>query len=423
MPIAVQEAPAHLGQIVSLYLTLDTLRDQKHLQFLLAHDAGGPLQLVVDKAARACHADISHWLAGTTFRATGELVAAPQSKTAGLELRVHDVEAFSLAQARPIGADSSLDLRLTHRVVDLKAPKWLCMLRLRSAFETACRDFALTRGCTEIHTPKLMGQASESGAQVFRVAYFERTAYLAQSPQFYKQMAIAAGLAGVFEIGPVFRAEDSRSSRHLTEFTGLDVELAWVFDVREVMAFGEAMLRHAFACLAPFAAEVREHFDIALPLTPSVTHLSLAEAKTLLAQHGMPLGADDDLPDEGERLLHALLGHDLIFVHDYPLAKRPFYHLRDRTHGTTHSFDLLFRGLEITTGALREHRYDIVRAQAIDKGIDPDALASYLDTFRYGCPPHGGFGLGVERVIAKLLGLASVKEAAFVPRDPERLTP
>ncbi|AWV01909.1 MULTISPECIES: aspartate--tRNA(Asn) ligase [Burkholderia] len=424
MQISVRDAATHIGQTVSLYLTLDVLRDQKHVQFLLAHDPSGePIQLVVDKADRTCHTQISHWLTGTTFRATGELIAAPQSKTSGIELRVHAVDVFSVAQPFPIGPESGLDLRFSHRVVDLKSPAWLCMLRLRSEFEAACREFALMHNCTEIHTPKLMGNASESGAQVFRVEYFDRTAYLAQSPQFYKQMAIAAGLAGTFEIGPVFRAEDSRSSRHLTEFTGLDVELAWVFDTQDVMSFEEAMLRHAFARLERFAPEVRQHFGVDLPLEPSVAYLSLAEAKALLAHHGMQLRPEDDLPDEGERQLYVLLERDLIFVHDYPIVKRPFYHRYDHDAGTTHSFDLVFKGIEITTGAIREHRYETVRAQAIDKGLAPETISHYLDNFRYGCPPHGGFGLGIERVITKLLGLGTVKEAALVPRDPDRILP
>jgi len=182
--IRVRDAHAHLGQEVGLHLTLDVLRDQKHLQFLLAHDGDAALQLVVDKDRCADHVQIGSWLSGTVFSVTGVLVAVPQSKTFGIELQVHSVTLHALAQPFPISADSSLDLRFAHRVVDLKAAKWQTMLRLRSAFEAACREFALARGYTEIHTPKLMGGASESGAQVFRVAYFDRTAYLAQSPQF-----------------------------------------------------------------------------------------------------------------------------------------------------------------------------------------------------------------------------------------------
>ncbi|VVD73205.1 lysyl-tRNA synthetase [Pandoraea communis] len=423
MRTRVEDVKHHVGEVVTLYLTLDVLRDQKNLQFLLAHDATGKLQLVVDKSSAVEHACVSQLLTGSTFAATGKIIAAAQSKTFGVEMQVLSVEVFSKAQPFPITEASSVDLRFNARVVDLKVPKWQLMLRLRSAFEFACREFALGRGLTELHTPKLMGNASESGAQVFRVGYFDTEAYLAQSPQFYKQMGIASGLEGVFEIGPVFRAEESRSSRHMTEFTGLDVELAWVFETAHVMTFEEQMLRYAFAQLQRFAEEVKTLFGVDLPLEPTATYLSLSEAKRILGEHGMPLGPAQDLPDEGESLLYKVLGCDLIFVSDYPIAKRPFYHQWNREQGVTKSFDLIFKGIEITTGAVREHRYDVLCEQAVEKGVDLASITHYLDNFRYGCAPHGGFGLGVERVIMKLLGLSNVKEAAFVPRDPERLVP
>ncbi|WP_323120137.1 aspartate--tRNA(Asn) ligase [Burkholderia alba] len=423
MRTLVEDAKRLIGEGVTLYLTLDVLRDQKHLQFLLAHDTSGSLQLVVDKSAVAGHARIGQLLGGSVFAATGVIVAAAQSKTSGVEMQVRSVDILSAAQPSPIAGTSSIDLRFNHRVVDLKAPRWQLMLRLRSAFEFACRAFALGRGLTELHTPKLMGSASEGGAQVFRVSHFGTQAYLAQSPQFYKQMGIASGLDGVFEIGPVFRAEESRSCRHLTEFTGLDVEFAWAFETEDVMDFEERMLRHAFGALAGFAGRVKALFGVDLPLEPSVRRLSLDKAKAILATQGLRLGPEQDLPDEGERLLYRALGCDLIFVSDYPIARRPFYHRRDRERGVTRSFDLIFRGIEITTGALREHRYEVLCEQAVEKGVELESITHYLDNFRYGCPPHGGFGMGVERVIARLLGLSSVKEAAFVPRDPDRLVP
>jgi aspartyl/asparaginyl-tRNA synthetase len=423
MRTLVEDLKHHVGEVVTLYLTLDVLRDQKNLQFLLAHDATGTIQLVVDKSSVAEHPQVGQLLTGSTFAVTGLIVAAAQSKTYGVEIQVQSVEIFSKAQPYPITEASSVDLRFNYRVVDLKAPKWQLMLRLRSAFEFACREFALTRGFTELHTPKLMGNASESGAQVFRVGYFETQAFLAQSPQFYKQMGIASGLEGVFEIGPVFRAEESRSSRHMTEFTGLDVEFAWAFETAQVMAFEEQMLSYAFAKLEPFAEDVKALFSVDLPLAPSVRYLTLSEAKEILSAHGMSLGPAQDLPDEGESMLYKVLGSDLIFVSDYPIAKRPFYHAWDREQGITKSFDLIFKGIEITTGAVREHRYEALCEQATEKGVELASITHYLDNFRYGCPPHGGFGLGVDRVVARLLGLSNVKEAAFVPRDPERLVP
>jgi aspartyl/asparaginyl-tRNA synthetase len=339
-------------------------------------------------------------------------------------MQVDSIEIFSKAMPRPITEDSGIEARFAHRVVDLKARKWQTMMKVRSAFEQACREYCLTQGgCTELHTPKLMGSASESGSQVFKVQYFDKFAYLAQSPQFYKQMGVASGLDGVFEIGPVFRAEESHSSRHMTEFTGLDVEFAWAFTTEDVMYFETRMLKYAFEKLSPYYTMVKQDFGVELPIYPEVRYITLDEAKAIVKTKGIHLPASTDLSDEAERVLYEALGVDLIFVSQYPISKRPFYHMWDKEKGITHSFDLIFKGIEITTGALREHRLDVLEAQAIEKGVELESITHYLDNFRYGCAPHGGFGLGIERVIAKLLGLSSVKEAAFVPRDPDRLVP
>jgi aspartyl/asparaginyl-tRNA synthetase len=200
-PTTVQEAPQHIGQTVTMYMILETLRDQKHMQFLIGRERTGILQLVVSKSKVTNHADISELQPGSTFAVTGTLVKAEQSKTHGIEMQVDSIEIFSKAWARPITEESGIEARLAHRVVDLKLPKWQLMMKIRSAFEQGCREYAMEQGCTELHTPKLMASASESGSHVFKVQYFEKFAYLAQSPQFYKQMGVASGLDGVFEIG------------------------------------------------------------------------------------------------------------------------------------------------------------------------------------------------------------------------------
>lgn len=423
MRTLVKELKSKVGEQVSLYLTLDVLRDQKHLQFILGHDKSGTIQLVIQKSKVAGVEEISQLLIGSTFIVHGQVVEATQSKTFGLEVQVESLEIMSKAQPWPITEDSSIDLRFDYRVVDLKSKKSQLMLKIRSAFEYACREFLTKKGMTEIHTPKLMGTASESGSQVFKVQYFDGYAYLAQSPQFFKEAAVASGLEGVFEIGPVFRAEASHSTRHLTEFTGLDVEFAWCFEVEEVMKMEEEMFVYALSQLEPFKEEVQEVYGLELLTKPSVQYMTLDEAKEILKEKGLKLSKEQDLPDEGERMLYEILGVDLIFVSDYPIAKRPFYHMWDREKGTTKSFDLIFKGIEITSGAIREHRLDVVSQQTIEKGVSLDSVSHYLDNFKYGCAPHGGFGLGIERVITKLLGLSSVKEASFMPRDPDRLTP
>lgn len=424
MRTLVAKAPESVGQIGKFYLTVDVVRNQKHLIFILAHDRSGTLQLVISKSKVENHEEIAQLAQGSTFIAHGLIVEAAQSKTFGVELQVERLEVTSKAEPFPITEDSAIDLRFDYRAVDLKFPRQQLMMRLRSAFEQGCREYLLSKEMTEIHTSKLMSRASESGSQVFKVDYFDRKAFLSQSPQEGKELHVSSGLEGVFEIGPVFRAENSQSSRHLTEFTGLDVETAWVFDVAEVMKLEEEMLCYAFAKLEPFKAEVSVLYGVQLTTSPSVTYMTLEEAKLILKEKaGMVLGRDQDLPDEGERLLYEILGFDFIFVSEYPIAKRPFYHMWNTEKGTTKSFDLIFKGIEITSGAIREHRHDVFAGQVVAKGIGLDSVENYLKIFKYGCPPHGGFGLGVERVIAKLLGLSSVKEASAMPRDPDRLTP
>ena len=423
MKTMIIEVRKHIGETITLHMTLDTLRDQKHLQFLIGSDSSGQLQLVIPKSKVECHPEISELLIGSTFSATGKIVEATQSKTFGIEMQVESLVIHSKALPMPITSESSIDLRFDYRVVGLKAPKQQLMLKVRAAFEHACREYLSQLDFTEIHTPKLMSQASESGSQVFEVKYFDKKAYLAQSPQVYKQMAISSGLEKVFEIGSIFRAEASHSSRHLTEFTGLDIEFAWCFEIKEIMELEEAMLKYAFAKLERFKEPVKAQYGIDLTTEPTVQYITLKEAKSLLVEKGIMLKEEQDLPDEGERLLYEITGADLIFVYDYPIAKRPFYHQWDKEAKTTKSFDLIYKGIEITTGALREHRLDVLSEQALEKGVSLESIHHYLDSFRYGCPPHGGFGLGIERVITKLLGLSSVKEVSFVPRDPDRLTP
>ncbi len=293
------------------------------------------------------------------------------------------------------------------------------------------RQFAYGEGCTEMHTPKLMGSASESGAEVFKLQYFTRAAYLAQSPQFFKQMAIAAGIDRVFEIGPVFRAEPSFTARHATEFTGVDVELAWIADVEDVMAFEENMLTAVLAAVADEHGEaIREHFgvEVAVPRVP-FPRVSMAEAHRLLRAQGWDRhGVKDDLDPEGERRLAAHIkqatGHPFVFVTHYPASARPFYHMRPASRpDLTCSFDLLWNGLEITTGAQREHRYELLLKQAVEKGLGVEQLQDYLNCFRFGCPPHGGLGMGLGRVLMVMLGLDSLREATFLFRGPNRLTP
>ena len=422
MRTLVKELKEKVGQSVKLYLTLDVLRDQKHLQFILGHDKSGSIQLVISKSKVTNHEEIGQLLQGSTFVVEGVLVEAVQSKTQGVELQVDKLEIMSKAQAWPITEESSIDLRFDYRVVDLKSKKNQLMLKLRSAFLQGCREYLEREEFVEIQTPKILGAASEGGSEVFRVDYFEEKAFLAQSPQFYKEAAIASGLERVYEVGPVFRAESSFSSRHLCEFTGLDLELAWVFKVEEVMKIEEEMIVHALSKLEPYKEQVKELYGVELTTQPTVKYMTLDEAKEILKTRGLKFTAQQDLSDEGERILHEILGTDLIFISQYPIAKRPFYHKWDREKGTTESFDLIFKGIEITSGAIRQGNYEKLCEQAVEKGVSVQSIDGYLQSARFGTFPHGGLGIGLERVISRLLGI-SVKECSMFPRSPDRLTP
>jgi aspartyl/asparaginyl-tRNA synthetase len=411
-----------VGQPVTLYLTLDVLRDQKHIQFILGHDKSGTIQLVVPKKVVANHEEIGQLLQGSTFIVHGQVAATTQSKTFGIEIQVEKLEIMSKAQAWPITEESSIDLRFDYRVVDLKFLKQQLMLKLRSAFEQGCREFLLSKEIVEVHTPKIMGTASESGADTFKLSYFDGVAYLAQSSQFFKESLVASGTDN-FEFGFCYRAEKSMSTRHLTEFMSLDVEYSWCFTVQELMKFEEELICYALSKLDPFKESVKELYGIELTTQPKVKYLTLNEAKEILKEHGaMKLSKDQDLPDEGERMLYEILGVEMIFVSDYPIAKRPFYHMWERDKGTTKSFDLLFKGIEITSGAIREHRYEEVTKQAVEKGLTLEPIKTYLDSHRYGTSPHGGFAVGLERVISRLLGI-TVKQSTTFVRDPERIIP
>ena len=303
---------------------------------------------------------------------TGEVVADERVRLGGVEIRLHDLEVDAPAEPElPVTPESALDKRIDWRYLDLRRPDRRLIFEVQTTVEHAMREHWRAEGFFELHTPKFMGSASESGAELFKVEYFERTAYLAQSPQFYKQMAMAAGFGKVFEVGPVFRANPSFTSRHDTEFTSVDVEISWIDSHEDVMAFEEAWLAHVFEVVAAEHGDaIRETFgvEVAVPSLP-FPRVTIEEAKALLREHGhehVP-GPDDDLDPPSERALCAIVaeqhGHEFVFVTDYPTAVRPFYHMRypDRP-GLTKSFDLLWRGIEITTGAQREHRLPVLLA-------------------------------------------------------------
>lgn len=331
----------------------------------------------------------------------------------------------------PLQPGAPLNERLDWRHLDLRDPRNLLIFEVQSTAERAMRALWEEQGFLEIHSPKLRPLPSKSGGDLFSVDYFGSRVYLAQSPQWYKQMAMAAGFDRVFEIAPVFRPQREPSSRHDTEFTSVDVEMSWIDSDEDVIAHAEELLRAVVeAVRAEHADAMNRWFGVELrvPSRP-FPRVTFDDATAIVAAAGAPVADDaDDLDPDGERLLAAHVAresrHDVVVVTDYPERSRPYYHMR-RYDGTvaTRSFDILWHGLEIASGAQREHRYEQLVAQAQARGVPVDRVRQYLEFFKYGCPPHGGFGLGLSRLLMSMLGIDDVREATFLFRGPERVTP
>jgi nondiscriminating aspartyl-tRNA synthetase len=413
----------------------ETIRDQKRMQFLVLRDHTGKAQAIHTKRADTDD-DIAHKIGTLTLESavivTGIVVDAPNVKLGGVEVQIESLEVCSMAESPlPISGDSLLDKQMDWRQLSLRQPENLLTFQIQTTMEHAMRSFWSEQGFMEIHSPKLMGTASESGAELFSLPYFnDRTAYLAQSPQFYKQMAMAAGFDRIFEIGPVFRANPSMTSRHDTEFTSVDMEISWVESHEDVMRMEEEWLAYMLAVVAGKHGDaIKEAFGVELvvPTTP-FPRISLADGRAILAKQGHVISHKEDLDPQGERMLCAYIkeryGHEFVFVTDYPAEVRAFYHMRHQDRpDLTMSFDLLWKGLEITTGAQREHRYEKLKEQATDRGFAHGPLENYFNFFRYGCPPHGGCGVGLTRLLMIMLGRSNVREVTFLYRGMNRLTP
>jgi len=425
---------------VSVSGWVDTVRDQKKVQFVVLRDESGAVQLVNPRTTDAdgvVVADepatsISGLAQGTFVTVTGQLKHDERVKLGGIEIKLDSLTVVSAAiPETPIAADSSLDKRMDWRFLDLRNPKQNLIFRIQTTFEHALRTYWIEHDFIELHTPKLMASASESRAELFEVGYFETKAYLAQSPQFFKQMAQSAGFGKIFEVGPAFRADPSFTSRHSTEFTSVDSEISWIDSHDDVMQLHEDLMVAGFTAVkAKHGDEVKELFDVdvTVPTTP-FPRIPLAEAKEIVKSRGYEVPRDDDDMDpEGERQIAAYVaekfGHEFVFLTDYASSIRPFYHMRHENDASiTKSYDLIFNGTEISTGAQREHRIEVLEAQAIEKGIDPKEIEGYLDFFRYGVPSHGGFGMGLARVLMLMLHQASIREVTYLFRGPTRLEP
>ncbi len=418
-----------VGEEVKIFGFIYAIRDQGGIKFLQLRDVSGMVQIVVLKSEKGVFDSVKDLSLESVLEILGRVKEEKQAP-GGFEVQALEMKVLSAAEPElpiPIveekGADETeLTKRLDWRWIDLRKVSKSHIFPVWTALEEGFRKYFLDNGFIQIYSPSLMNTSSETGADVFEVKYFEKKAYLAQSPQFYKQMAMAAGMERVFMVGPVFRAEPSFTTRHLTEFTGWDFEVSYINDHFDVMSMEEDMIISGFSEVAE-----RTGVKVEIPSKP-FPKITMKEAKKLMVEKGVGSEKAFDLSPEEERTLSEIFkekeGADFVFVTDYPVAVRPFYHMRhDNAPDTTKSFDLLYKGVEITTGAQREHRLEILKKQAAEKGMDLASLEGYLNFFRYGCPPHGGAGIGPGRIIMRMLDLPTVKEATFLPRDVKRLTP
>ncbi len=426
----------HFNEEVVLKGFIDNIRDLQYVQFMILRDRTGKIQVTIEKNEenKKLNEIVSSLTLESTVTVTGKLLESPKVKLNGMEvIPTSIIETSKSSGELPINykdlSSALLDTRLDYRFLDLRNEKNVMMFKIQSCFIEGMREFLYKEEFTEIHTPKLIGAASESGSDVFEVKYFDTKAYLAQSPQFYKQMAMSSGFEKIFEVAPAFRAENSNTNRHTTEFTSFDIEFSYIDSFNDVMDFEEELLIAGLTKVKEKYGEIIKTMfnkEVIIPTRP-FPRVKLNDLyKELEKRYGYNIPKEDvgDMNAEAEKLTskyaEEVYGHEFIFVTDFSPKKRAFYHMRE--NGIPQGYDLIWRGVEITTGAQREHRYDILCEQASEKGLGED-VKFYLEFFKYGCPPHGGFALGVDRMTMLLLGMPNLKETMFLFRGPNRITP
>ncbi|MBE6144347.1 MAG: aspartate--tRNA(Asn) ligase [Firmicutes bacterium] len=435
--IYIEDLNKHFNEEVEICAFVDNIRNLQWVQFVILRDKTGKVQLTIEKSEESNSAlveMINNLSLESTVKVVGKVLENEKVKLNGMEIIPTKIEVTSKSLPElPLNIKdknaAEIDTRLDYRFLDLRNEYNANIFKVQSEMVRLMREYLYSLDFTEIHTPKLIAAASESGSEVFEVKYFDRLAYLAQSPQFYKQMAMASGFERIFEVGPVFRAENSNTNRHTTEFTGFDLEFSYINSVEDVMCLEEEMLTYMLKGLNEKYGElVKNTFgsEIIVP-TAKFPRIKLADLyKELEDRYGYVIddAAKVDLTTEAEKLSYKysmeVYNSEFLFVTDFPKDKRAFYHMRK--DGIPQGYDLIWRGVEITTGAQREHRYEPLLEQALEKGLQKD-VEFYLEFFKYGCPPHGGFGLGVDRITMLLLNLPSLKEAMFIFRGPNRLNP
>jgi len=404
------------------------IHDLGKITFIQLRDKTGILQLVVDKNNK------DSLRLETCIEVVGEKVLNKKAPM-GVELLVKEMKVLGKTyyDTLPFEINNQkvtalLEKQLDYRSISLRRQELRAIFKVQEEIVEAFRTYLKERRFSEIHSPKIIASSTEGGSEMFTVNYFERRAFLAQSPQFYKQMMVGAGFERVFEIGAAYRAELHNTWRHLNEYISLDVEMGFIKDENDLMDLEEGFIKYLFNHLMKYCSEELEMYGINFPDIIKIPRLPLSEVQSILLEKFDKKSPAGNIDAEGEIVLSKYIKEtyesDFVFLTKYPVAKRPMYAMPDyEDPDMTKSFDLIYKGLEITTGGQRIHDYEMLKANIIKFGLVPENFKFYLDSFKYGMPPHGGFAIGLERLTMKILGLSNIREATLLPRDMNRLEP
>jgi aspartyl-tRNA synthetase len=423
------------GLNIVIYGWVHSVRDIGRVKFVVLRDKTGRIQVTARKNSidEEKFKHISNLSRESIVWVKG-IVRRSGIAKAGVEIILEDYGVISEAKPLPIeiwspDINTQFAKRIEYRYLDLRRPEVQALFKIRAKTQSLIRRFLEGRGFIEINTPKIVLMGAESGADVFEVNYFGRQAYLSQSPQLYKQMLMSSGIEKVYEIAAYWRAEKSHTSRHLTEFWMLDVETSFIDGIEDVLKLLEDMMVYVISELKNEEYRSLEVLNVKLdiPKTP-FPRVTIREAYKILAENGKILQYGDDLDTEAEEKLGEIFkknyNSEFLFVLEFPWGKSPFYSMRKEDEPEwVIGFDLLYKGLEIASGKQREHRYEKLLQNVVEKKLKIDTLKWYLESFKYGMPPHGGFGFGIDRFIKQMLNLEDIREAVLFPRDPERIHP
>ncbi len=430
--VLASEVPQYKGKDVILKGWIHRIRRLGELSFLILRDRSGLVQTAIEGDI----VDFSKLSIETAVQLEGRVVSEGRAP-GGFEVRVKGIEVLSESiDVPPIEVNKGIDLLktdldkiLSYRPISLRNPEILAIFKVQAELIWAFREFLSKEGFTEIQTPKIVGTATEGGSDLFPVQYFEKRAYLAQSPQFYKQIMVGSGLERVFEVGHAYRAEEHNTARHLNEYISLDLEMGFIEDEQDVIQLHTNLLRFIFNHLKAKCSKELKLYKVEILDFKDIPQIPLAEAKRILKREfKKDLKEAKDLDPEGERLICQWVkkdtGNELLYITDYPVEKRPVYTMpREDDPSLTRSFDLLYKGVEITTGSQRIHNYHQLIESIRKFKLDERDFEFYLQTFRHGMPPHGGLAIGAERLTKQILGLANIREASLFPRDRTRIVP